>query len=70
MAVEVKLKKWGNSMAVIVPSEIVEQRKLKENETILIEIVKEVNLSKMYGLVKNRKRTGQQAKDLVRKGWK
>ena len=36
MAIEVKLKRWGNSMAVIVPNEIVEKQQLKENDKILV----------------------------------
>ena len=40
MAVEVQLKKWGNSVGVVLPREIVEQKKLKESDKIVIEIVK------------------------------
>ncbi|MBS3077287.1 hypothetical protein J4233_03365 [Candidatus Pacearchaeota archaeon] len=70
MAIEVKLKKWGNSMAIIVPSAIIEKKGLKENDTILIEVFKEANFSKIAGLIKKRKMSGQEFKDLVRKGWK
>ena len=69
MAVETKLKKWGNSMAIIVPSSLVEKRKLKENDTILVEIVKEANLSEISRLIKKRKISGQEAKDEARRGW-
>jgi len=70
MAIEVKLKKWGNSMAVIVPNAVIEKKNLKENDTILIEIVKEADLSGVFGMIKKRKMSGQEAKDLARKGWK
>lgn len=69
MAVEVRLKRWGNSMAVIVPSEVVEKRALKENETFLIEIVKRADISDVFGMIKERKLSGQEAKDLARSGW-
>jgi len=70
MAVEVKLKRWGNSMAVIVPNKIVEERHLKENDRIIIEVVKEADLSGMFGSLKpKRKLSGQEFKDSVRKGW-
>jgi antitoxin component of MazEF toxin-antitoxin module len=70
MAVEVKLKKWGNSMAVIVPNKLVEEKHLKENDKILIEVVKEADLSDIFGSLKSKKRiSGQKFKDLAREGW-
>lgn len=70
MAIEVKLKKWGNSMAVIVPNTIIEKRKLKENDKILIELIREADLSGVFGMIKKRKMSGQEAKNLARRGWK
>ncbi|MBS3065543.1 AbrB/MazE/SpoVT family DNA-binding domain-containing protein [Candidatus Pacearchaeota archaeon] len=69
MAVEVQLKKWGNSVGVVLPREIVEQKKLKESDKIVIEIVKIADLSRIYGLVKKRKMSGQEMKNLSRDGW-
>ncbi len=68
MAVETKLRRWGNSMAVIVPKFIVETRNLKENDSIVIEIVKTADLSNIFGS-KKRKMSGQEFKDFVREGW-
>ena len=72
MAVEVKVKKWGNSMGVILPKILVEKAHLKEDDEILIEVVKEADLSKIFGSIKekDRKMSGQKMKDMVRKGWK
>ena len=71
MAIEVKLKRWGNSMAVIVPNKLIEEKHLKENDSIIIEVVKKADLSEVFGLIKekDRKMSGQQMKDTVRKGW-
>ncbi len=70
MAVEVKLKKWGNSMAVIVPSRLVEERSLKENDSIVIEVVKKADLSDVFGSLKSKKKlSGQKFKDLASEGW-
>jgi len=67
MAVEVKLKKWGNSMAVIVPNKLVEEKHLKENDSIIIEVVKKADLSDIFGSLKpKRKLSGQEFKDFVR----
>jgi antitoxin component of MazEF toxin-antitoxin module len=69
MAIEVNLKKWGNSMAVIVPSEIVEKKALKENEPFFIEIVRKADVSDIFGSIKKRKMSGQKFKDIIREGW-
>lgn len=69
MAVEVKLKRWGNSMAVIVPSEFVEKQELKEDDSFFIEIVRKADISEIFGSIKKRKMSGQEFKDTIRKGW-
>jgi antitoxin component of MazEF toxin-antitoxin module len=69
MAIQVNLKRWGNSMAVIVPNRIIEEKKLKENDEIIIELVKKADLSNIFGVIKKRKMSGQEFKDMIRKGW-
>ena len=69
MAVEVKVKKWGNSMGVILPKVLIEKEHLRENDTINIELVKEADLSNIFGSIKKRKMSGQKFKDMVREGW-
>lgn len=69
MAVEVRVKKWGNSMGVILPKLFIEKENLQENDNILIEVVKEADLSDVFGMIKKRKLSGQEAKDLAREGW-
>jgi len=68
MAIEVTVRKWGNSFGVVFPKEMVREAKVKVNEKILVEIVREADLSKVFGSVK-RKMSGQQFKDLAREGW-
>ena len=69
MAVEVTIKKWGNSKGAIFPKEFLEKQGIKENDRIFVEVVKKVDLSKVFGSLKGTKMTGQQFKDMVRKGW-
>ena len=69
MAIEVVVKKWGNSVGVILPKELVERESIKENEKVLLEVVKEANLGGIFGSLK-RKMPGQEFKDMVREGWK
>lgn len=68
MATEAVVKKWGSSMGIVLPKELVEKKGLKENEKILVEVVKEANLEGIFGSLK-RKMSGQEFKDLARKGW-
>ncbi len=71
MAIEVMIKKWGNSMGVILPSELVEKKHLKENSKILIEVVKEADFRGIFGSLKGKtKMSGQEFKNMVREEWK
>ncbi|MEK6862093.1 MAG: AbrB/MazE/SpoVT family DNA-binding domain-containing protein [Nanoarchaeota archaeon] len=69
MAIEVKIRKWGNSFGVILPKELLDRKGLKEEDGIVIEIVKEADLSKIFGSIKKRRLSGQKFKELVKEGW-
>jgi len=68
MAESVTVRKWGNSLGVVLPKGIVEVQGIQEDETILIEVVKKADLTKIFGSQK-RVMSGQAFKDMVRKGW-
>ncbi len=70
MGTEVIVKKWGNSFAIILPRELVEERNLKENEKVSIVIAKRANLNDIFGALKGKKISGQKFKDFAREGWK
>ena len=60
MALEVKTKKWGNSIGIIIPSEAVEKFNIKPEEKIIIEISKKGNiLQEMFGTMKSNKTSKQ-----------
>ena len=69
MATEVVVRKWGNSLGVAFPKEFAKRNNLKLDEKIVIEVVKEADLRPVFGSLKT-KMTGQEFKDMVRKGWK
>ena len=69
MATAVTVKKWGNSMGVILPRGLIERTGLKENDKVLVDVVKEANLGNLFGTLK-RKMPGQSFKDMVREGWR
>ena len=59
-------------MAVIVPNEIIKQQQLQENDKVVINVIKKVDLTSIFGMIKekDRKMSAQEAKNLARKGWK
>lgn len=69
MAVEVKVKKWGNSMGIILPNGLIKKRNIEENDTLMIEVVKEADLTDVFNSIKKNKISGQKFKDMVKKGW-
>ena len=69
MATQTFLKRWGNSLAIIVPREMVKEKSLSENDRVKIEIFKEADFSDVFGTLKT-KISGQEFKDEARKGWK
>lgn len=68
MGTEVIVKKWGNSMGVILPRDFVDKMDIRENQKILIELVKEADFTDVFGSLKLGM-SGQEMKDLARKGW-
>ena len=69
MANDVIVKKWGNSLAIVIPNELVKEKHIKENDKVTVEIVKPADFSKVFGSLKTRM-SGQEFKDFVREGWK
>ena len=62
-------KKWGNSVGVILPKEMVEKQDIKVGDDIAINIFKKGNLRDIFGTLKT-KMTAQELKDFAREGWK
>lgn len=68
--IDVEIKKWGDSLAVIIPKGIAEKEKIHVKDTVHLSIVKEHNLSDVYGILKGKiKKHPQELKDEARSGW-
>ena len=68
--IEGKVKKWGNSLAVIIPSHAIEAKKIKENDNINVIIVNNSRkvLEETFGSLKGKiRKSSQQIKDELRK---
>ena len=69
MTTSVTVRKWGNSLGVTLPKELVESQNIKEGDKISLPIViKKADLSKIFGSIKTGV-SGQKFKDLARQGW-
>lgn len=66
---EVKTRKWGSSIGVVLPKELVEDVDIRPNETIVIDVRKRHKAKEFFGLLKDWKRPTQEIKDEMRKGW-
>jgi antitoxin component of MazEF toxin-antitoxin module len=70
MEVKTKAKKWGSSIAIILPKAIVEARKIHENDEIIVEIKKRPIAGEFFGKFPRKpKKSAQQLKDEARRGW-
>ncbi len=65
MAIEVKTKKWGNSIGIVIPSATAEKMNIKPKEDIIISIEKKNNvLKEMFGKAKFKKPAKKMVEDL------
>jgi len=67
--IEAKVRKWGNSLGLIIPKETVEKEHIKEKEKLRFLIIRDSNvLKETFGMVKGKwKKSAQQFKDQARK---
>ncbi len=62
-------RKWGNSLGITLPKELVEQQDIREGDTLILPVVvKKADLSKIFGSIKTGE-SGQKFKDRAREGW-
>ncbi len=69
MTATIVVRKWGNSLGITLPRELVEGQNIKEGDKIVLPVViKKANLSKIFGSIKTGM-SGQKFKDMAREGW-
>lgn len=67
--IESQVNKWGNSLGIVIPKEVVDKEGIKENEKVRFLIVKDSRnvLKETFGLLKGKlKKPTQQIKDELR----
>ena len=67
--IEAKTRKWGSSIGVVLPKEVVDEIGIKPDEKITIDIKKRPLAKEFFGLLKDWKRPTQEIKDEIRAGW-
>ena len=68
--IESETKKWGNSIGIIIPREIIAKENIKENQKITVIIIKDSSkiLRESFGMLKGKlKESGQEIKDRSRR---
>lgn len=69
--VNARVRKWGDSLAVIIPKDIANKEKISTNDNIHIKIEKKMNFLDLFGIAKGKiKKSAQQLKNESREGWK
>ena len=68
--IETKVKRWGNSFGVVIPIEIIEEEKIKENDSLKLIVLKDSKnaFKETFGMGKGKiKKSAQQIKDELRR---
>lgn len=74
MEIETLTRKWGNSIAIIIPAQLAEQEKIKENEKVIIKVEKKkpakIKAGALFGFLKDWKRPTEEILKEADEGWK
>jgi antitoxin component of MazEF toxin-antitoxin module len=64
-----KLKKWGNSLGIVIPIEAIKSKNLNEGDEVVVTVQKKNSIRSAFGSVKGWKIDSQKVKDDLRKEW-
>jgi len=69
MEIKTQARKWGNSIAIILPKSVAEENKIKVNDTITLEIKKRPLAGDLFGKFPGWNKPTQKIKDEMKEGW-
>ena len=70
MEVKTIARKWGSSIGVILPKNVVETKRIRENDEVIIFVEKpKPRAGVLFGFLKDWKKPTQEIKDELRAGW-
>lgn len=71
MELKTRVRKWGDSIAVIIPKSIAESEKIRENDEITIEFKRKLLAGELFGkFPRLSKKSAQELKDDAKNGWR
>lgn len=62
-----RIRKWGNSFGIVIPKEVVKEKKWKEDDEVTLLSIDSPPLKNFFGKAKNTKKTAQEIKDELRR---
>ena len=62
-------RKWGNSIGIIIPKEIIKQQNIEENQKIIVEFRKKHTVKEFFGLLPGWKKSTSELKREMKEGW-
>lgn len=69
METECVVRKWGNSLGIILPREIAESEQIEEDEKVFVTFRKKHQAKEFFGLFPGWKKPTEQLKKEMKKGW-
>lgn len=69
MAIKAKVRSWGSSYGVVIPSDIIRKEGINKGDEIIIEVRKQRSMKELFGSLPNLKIDSQKMKDELRKEW-
>ncbi len=63
------VKRWGNSLGVVLPKGVIAETKIKPGQEVEVILPKKVDLSKIFGTLKDWKKPTQKIMEEIDKGW-
>jgi antitoxin component of MazEF toxin-antitoxin module len=67
MAIQTKIRRWGNSFGVVIPARALREKDLEEGTEVIVEIDKKSRLKEIFGSLRGWKIDAQKFKDDLRK---
>lgn len=69
MEFEAKTRKWGSSIGIVLPKEIVEEIGIKPDEKIIMDVKKKPLAKEFFGKFPHWGKSTQELKEEMRAGW-
>ena len=67
--IECTARRWGGSLGIILPGDIVEQEQISEGETVFVEIKKRRTVHEFFGVLKGKKINIDEIRKEMKEGW-